>query len=86
VLRYASKNKSSPRVVTGKWLLKNYELTKKFKNKISTNPQIKNHEKSHGLSMTRPQTQHKKLEHTYFKFLTPLTPSVEKTGNLYRFK
>ena len=86
MLRNASKNKSSPRVLTGKWLLKNYELTTSLKNKIRTNPQIKNHEKSHGLSVTRLQTQNKKPEHTHFKILTPLTPFVEKTVNLYGFK
>jgi len=29
-------------------------------------------------SIIRIQTQHKNPEHMYFKFLTPLTPSVEK--------
>jgi len=33
-----------------------------------------------------PQTQHRNLEHTYLKFLTPLTPYVEKTVNLQRLK
>ena len=33
---------------------------------------------SHELSLMRPQTQHKYPEHMYLKFLTPLTPLVEK--------
>jgi hypothetical protein len=33
-------------------------------------------------SDTRPQTGHKKPEHTYLKFFTPLVPSVEKTESL----
>ena len=35
-------NRSSPRVVTGKWLLKNLKLSTRFKNKTWNNPQIKN--------------------------------------------
>jgi len=62
------------------------KLTTKFKNKTWTNPQIKNHTKSHELRLIRPQTQHTYLKHTYLKFLTPLTPSVEKTVNLHGFK
>jgi hypothetical protein len=43
--------------------------------------------KSHDLSLTRPQTQHKKPEDTYLQFLTPQTSSVgRKTVNLYGFK
>jgi hypothetical protein len=41
LLRFAPENRSSPRVVTGKWLLKNYKLTTKVKNKTGTNPQLK---------------------------------------------
>jgi hypothetical protein len=37
-----SENRSSPNVVIGKWLLKNEKLTGRLKNKIWTNPQIKN--------------------------------------------
>jgi hypothetical protein len=36
--------------------------------------------------LIKPQTQHKNPEHMYFQLLSPLTPSVEKTVNLYRFK
>jgi hypothetical protein len=35
-LRYAPENRSSPRVVTRKWQLKNYKLTTKLKNKTLT--------------------------------------------------
>jgi hypothetical protein len=40
LIRYGPENRyrSSPRVVTGKWLLKNYKLTARLKNKIWTNP------------------------------------------------
>jgi hypothetical protein len=48
LLRYAPENRSSPRVVTHKWLLKNYKLTARLKNKTWTNLQIKNHKKSLG--------------------------------------
>jgi hypothetical protein len=45
-------------------------------------PQIENHKNSYELRLIRPQTQHKNPEHMYLKFLTPVTPSVEKTVNL----
>jgi len=51
-------------------------------NSTWTNPQIKDHKKSHELRLTRPQTQHTKPDHTYLKLLTP---SVEKIVNLYGF-
>ena len=81
LLRYAPENKSSPRVITGKWLLKKYKLTTRLKNKTWTNPQITNHKNSYELRLIRSQTQHKNPEHTYLKFLTPLI-SVEKIVNL----
>jgi hypothetical protein len=37
---YAPKNYSNPRVVTGKWLLKNKKLTTRLKNKTRVNPPI----------------------------------------------
>jgi len=37
----------------------------KIKNKTWTIPQIKNHKINHSLTLTRPQTQHKKPEHKY---------------------
>jgi hypothetical protein len=60
--------------------IKRQKLTTRLKNKTWTNRQkpLKNHE----LKLIRPQTQHKNPEHTYLKFLTPLTPSVEKIVNL----
>ena len=51
-------------------------------NNTWTNPQIKDHKKSHELRLTRPQIQHTKLDHTYLKFLTAY---VEKIVNLYGF-
>jgi hypothetical protein len=80
-LRYATEDRSSPRVVTRKWLLKNEKLTR-FKNKTWINPKIKNHKESHELRLIRPQTHHKYSEHTHLKFLTPLNPSVQKVLNL----
>jgi len=65
LLRYAPENGSSPWVVTGKSLLKNKKLTTWLKNKNWTNPQIKNHKKSHELRLIRPQTQQRNPEHTY---------------------
>jgi hypothetical protein len=47
LLRYVPENRSSPRVVTGK--LQNWKLTSRLNNKTCTNPQIKNHKKSHEL-------------------------------------
>jgi hypothetical protein len=52
--RHAPGNRSSPRVATGKWPLKNQKLTTGLKNKMWTNPQIKNHEKNYELTLTRP--------------------------------
>jgi hypothetical protein len=43
-------------VVTGKWQLENKKLTTRLKNKTWTNPQTKNHKKSHELGLVRPQT------------------------------
>jgi hypothetical protein len=56
LLRYTPENISSPRVVTGKWLLKNEKLTTRLKNKTWTKPQIKNHKKNHEIRLIRPQT------------------------------
>jgi hypothetical protein len=40
VLKYAPENRSRPRALTGKWLLKNKKTTR-IKNKTWTNSQIK---------------------------------------------
>jgi len=40
----------------------------KIKNKIWAIPEIKNHKIIHSLTLTRPQTQHKKPEHEYLIF------------------
>jgi hypothetical protein len=58
------------------------KLTTRLKNKAWTNLQIKNHKKNHELRLLRLQTT-KNSEHMYLKFLTPLTPSVEKIVSLY---
>jgi hypothetical protein len=42
LLRYAPENRSSPRAVTGKWLLGNQNLNRRLKIKTWTNPEIKN--------------------------------------------
>jgi hypothetical protein len=52
-LRYAPENRFSPRVVTGKWLLKNKKLTTSLKSTTWTNPQNKNNKKSHEFRLTR---------------------------------
>jgi hypothetical protein len=62
------------------------EITVRIKNKTWTNPQIKNHRKSHELRLIRPQTKYRNTEHTYSEFVTPLTPSVEKILNLHGLK
>jgi hypothetical protein len=54
LLRYGPENRPGPRVVTGKWLLKNLKVTTRLKNKIWTNPQIKNHKKSHKFRLIVP--------------------------------
>ena len=42
---------------------------------------MENHKQSDEITLVRPQTQHKSPEHTYLKFLTPLTQYVEKSVN-----
>jgi hypothetical protein len=54
--------------------------------KTWTNLQIKNYKKSHELKLIKPQTQHQNPEHKYLKFLTLLTPAVEKIMNLHGFR
>jgi hypothetical protein len=56
VLRFVPESRFSPRVVTEKLPLKNSKLTTRLKNKTWTNPQIKNHRKSHELRLIRPQS------------------------------
>jgi len=82
LLRCAAEDISSSWVPTGKQLLKKLKLIKRPKNKSWANPQITSHKNSHDLRSTRPQIQ----EHRYLKFLTPLTPNLEKTVNFQRFK
>jgi hypothetical protein len=65
--RYVPKNRPSPLVVTGQWLLKNTKLTTFLKSTTWTNLQIKKHTKSHKLRLIRPQTQHRLPGHMYFK-------------------
>jgi hypothetical protein len=79
--RCAPENKSGPRIVTGKMAIEELK-NNKTQNNTWTNPQIKDHKKSHELRLTRPQTPHMKPEHTYLKFLTA---SMEKIVNLYGF-
>jgi hypothetical protein len=65
LLWYIPENRSSPRVLLGKWLLKNYKLTTRLKNKTCTNPQIKNRKNSRELRLIRPQTRDKIPKHMY---------------------
>jgi len=65
LLRYAPENKSSPRVVTGKWLLKIEKLTTMLNNKSWTIPQIKNHKMCHGLTNRTTDTTHKSRTHVF---------------------
>jgi hypothetical protein len=65
LLKCAPEIRSSPKVVTGKWLLKNKKLTTRLKNKTWTNPQIKNHKKSHELRLIRTQTRERNPQHMY---------------------
>jgi hypothetical protein len=62
------------------------KITTRLLNKTWTNPQIKNNKENHEFRLIRPQIQHKNPENMYLKFLTPITPSVEKTVNLCGFK
>ena len=73
LLKYAPDNRSSPVVVTEKWLLKNSKLTISFKNKILAGPQIKHYKKNHQLRLIRPQTQHNNLLTHAFKFLNTIS-------------
>jgi hypothetical protein len=43
------------------------KINHKAQNKIWTNPQIKNHNRSHELTLIRPQTHHKHPEHMFLK-------------------
>jgi hypothetical protein len=56
LLRYGPESRSSPKVVTGKWLFRNEEITTRLKNEIWTNQQITNHKKNHELRLMRLQT------------------------------
>jgi hypothetical protein len=53
LLKYAPEDGFSPRVVTGKWILKNKKLTTSLKSRTWTNPQNKNNKKSHEFRLTR---------------------------------
>jgi len=86
LLRYLPENRSSPRVITGKWLLKNEKVTTRLKNKTWTNPQIKNHKKELCTEADQTKVTTQKSRRYVFKFLTPPIPSVVKTVNLYWFK
>jgi len=54
------------------------KINYKTKNKTWTNPKIKNHKRDQDITQ-------KSITHD-LKFLTLLTPSVEKTVNFYGFK
>jgi len=77
LLRYATEKRATPRAVTGKWLLKNYKLTTRLKNKTWTNPQIKNNKKSHELRLIKPDTTQKSRVHVFKILNTTSTISRE---------
>jgi len=58
------------------------KLTARLKIKSWPNQQLKNHRNSH--DHTTDMTEKSKTR--VFKFLTPLTPTVEKTVNLHGFQ
>jgi hypothetical protein len=68
LLRYVPENRSSQWVVTGKWLLKNWKLTTRLKNKTWTNQQIKNHKKKHELRLIKPEIWNKNPKHIHLNF------------------
>jgi hypothetical protein len=83
--RYTPDNVSSPRVVTGKWLLKNQKSTARLKNKTCTNPQIKNHKKTLTQTGQTTDTRQKSRKHA-FKIINTTTPLVQKTVNIHGLK
>jgi len=60
--------------------------TRLKKNEAWNTPQIKTIRKTLELILMRPQTQHKEPEHAHLKFVTLLTPSVEKITKRHGFK
>jgi hypothetical protein len=62
-----------------KMAIEQFKTNHKTQKLMWTNPQIKNHKRSHELRLIRPQMQHKYPDHGYLKFWTLLTPTVEKT-------
>jgi hypothetical protein len=82
LFRYTHENKSSPRRVTGKWLLKNWELTTKLKIKPGSIHRLKPLKEAQ-LRWTRPQTKHSKTRTHVFKILnTTNTICGEKCASL----
>lgn len=65
-LRYTPQNRSSPRVLTGKCLLKNYKLTTRLRNKTWDN-KLKIVRTAR---VIRRKKKHKNSYHTYLKFST----------------
>jgi hypothetical protein len=57
-------------------IIEKLKINYKTQSKTSTDPPIKNHQRSHDVILIRH----------IFKFLTLLTPSVEKIANLHGFK
>ena len=63
--------------------IKKLKTNTRLKNKACNSPQMETLNKSHEIKLIRRETQHKVAEHKHLKFLTLLTPSVDKTPNLY---
>jgi hypothetical protein len=83
MFRYAPENnRGSNRKMATEKLKLDYTTQKTW-----TYPQSINHKKSHEIRLIRPQ-HNTKIQNTHLKFLTSLTPSVEKTVNFmgsYKF-
>jgi hypothetical protein len=65
------------------------KLATSLKHTLGPIQKLKPPKKSYELRLIRPQTQHKNPGHMYLKFITPLTPYMEKIVkyhgfNLYR--
>jgi len=62
------------------------KLTTRPQIKSWPNQQLKNYRNSHELKTDQTTDTTEKSKTHVFKFLTPLTPTVEKTVNLHEFK
>jgi hypothetical protein len=66
-----------------KMAIEKLKLTARIKIKSWPHQQLKNHRNSHELKTDQTTDMTEKSKTHVFKFLTPLTPTVEKTVNLH---